>query len=93
MVPLWFCANHAYYFLSLSGTVIEKVPLILLAFMSRFINVWGSKPGKCLVSEVSLLCDMFVKTQRFEAISKSNFCILIILWLNFVIMVKNSIHP
>lgn len=46
--PLWFGNNHTYYFLSLSGAVI-KVPLILLAFTSRFINVQRGLcgPAKC----------------------------------------------
>lgn len=38
MIPLWFY-NHTDSFLSLSGVVIEKVPLILLALTSRLINV------------------------------------------------------
>lgn len=38
MIPLWFY-NHTDPFLSLSGVVIEKVPLILLALSSRLINV------------------------------------------------------
>lgn len=39
MIPLWFYNNHTYYFPRLSGAVIEEVPLILLAFAGRFINV------------------------------------------------------
>lgn len=37
-IPQWFY-NHTDSFLSLSGVVIEKVPLILLALTSRLINV------------------------------------------------------
>lgn len=39
MIPLWFSKNHADSLLGLSGTVVEKVPLILLALTGRVINV------------------------------------------------------
>jgi hypothetical protein len=60
MIPLWFCTNHTYYFLGLSGAVIENVPLILLVFTSSFTNVQGGCADKrpCSVSRVSLPCNI-----------------------------------
>lgn len=56
MIPLWFCNNYTYYFLSFSGAVIEKVPLILLAFTGKvYSHAEGlHRPVKCLVSCVRL---------------------------------------
>lgn len=54
-IPLWFCTNHTYYFRSLLGAVIEKVPLISLACTRRFINVQGAVWTREVFSQRGLL--------------------------------------